>query len=389
MVHSKKMSIDTSVKKRPEFDIVVVGAGVIGLSIAYYLSKTNFNVLVLDVEDNFGKVTSSRNSEVIHSGIFNPQNSLKYKLCQRGNELIYKFCIKNKIWYQNCGKIIVSKENEFDNFNLFTESLMNKGIEFDILTSKQTSEMEGYVISDRSIYIDSSGIVDSHEYMNQLFRISSSHCTFLFESNVIEIKKKEDRYKLKIQRKNKEIENVNVSSIINCAGLNSYALACQIMKESSEIPSLKFYKGSYFALTPKWRNRFNRLIYSLPQPDDSLGIHISFDSTGRTKIGPDYEEVDKNNFNYIVNEFSRKKFFDSAKIYIKDLDINDLTPDYSGIRPKLFFTNNKFSEFYINNESENGFPNLINLIGIDSPGLTASLAIGELVVETMIPKMNL
>jgi L-2-hydroxyglutarate oxidase LhgO len=375
--------------KKPEFDVVVIGAGVVGLSIAHYLSQTKLSVLVIDSEDNFGKVTSSRNSEVIHSGIFNPQNSLKYQLCKRGNELIYKFCDANKIWYKNCGKIIVSKENEIENFNSFTESITKKGIEYDILTSEQSSKMEQHIVSDKSIYIESSGVIDSHDYMNHLFRIASNYCTFIFESNAIEIKKTEDVYELKIQRKNKEVETINAASIINCGGLKSYNIAKKIMNQNLKIPSLKFYKGSYFALSSRWKNRFDRLVYSLPQPDDSLGIHISFDQTGRTKIGPDYEKVEANNFDYTVNENSQKKFFDSAKDYIKDLKFDDLNPDYSGVRPKLFFTNGKFSEFYINEESKNGFPNLINLIGIDSPGLTCSLAIGELVVQTMIQKMNL
>lgn len=375
--------------KKPEFDVTIIGAGAVGLSIAHFLSKTKLSVLAIDSEDNFGKVTSSRNSEVIHSGIFNPQDSLKYQLCQRGNELIYKFCDENRIWYKNCGKIIVSKEEEIDNFNSFTESLIKKEIEFDILTSEQSTKIEQHIISDKSIYIESSGVIDSHDYMNHLFRIASDYCTFIFESNALEIKKRRDVYELQIQRKNKEIETINTSSIINCAGLNSYTIAKKIMNQKLQIPSLKFYKGSYFALSSKWRNRFNRLVYSLPQPDDSLGIHISFDSTGRTKIGPDYEKVEANNFDYTVNENSQKQFFDSAKDYIKDLQFDDLTPDYSGVRPKLFFTNDNFSEFYINEENKNGFPNLINLIGIDSPGLTASLAIGELVVQTMIPKMNL
>ena len=372
--------------QKPEFDIVIIGAGVVGLSIAHFLSKTKLNVLVLDSEDSFGKITSSRNSEVIHSGIFNPFKSLKYQLCQRGNDLIYKFCDENKIWYKNCGKIIVSKEDEIDNFNLFTESLIKKGIQFDILSSEISSKIEKNVISDRSIYIDSSGVVDSHDFMNHLFRIASNNCTFIFESTPTKINKINDRYKLKVQRKNNEIETINTSSIINCAG---YTIAKHIMKGNLEIPSLKFYKGSYFSLASKWRNKFNKLVYSLPKSDDSLGIHISFDLSGRTKIGPDYEEVEKNNFDYNVDKNSQKKFFDSAKNYIKDLQIDDLNPDYSGIRPKLFFTSSDFSEFYINEENKNGFPNLINLIGIDSPGLTASLAIGELVVENIIPKMNL
>ena len=308
--------------KNPEFDVTLIGAGVVGLSIAHFLSKTKLSVLVIDSEDNFGKVTSSRNSEVIHSGIFNPQESLKYQLCQRGNKLIYKFCDENKIWYKNCGKIIVSKEEEIDNFNSFTESLTKKGIEYDILTSEKSSKMEQHIVSDKSIYIDSSGVIDSHDYMNHLFRIASDCCTFIFESTVIETKKKKDVYELKIQRKNKEIETINASSIINCAGLNSYNIAKKIMNQNLKIPALKFYKGSYFALSSNWRNSFDRLVYSLPQSDDSLGIHISFDSTGRTKIGPDYEKVEANNFNYTVNENSQKKFFNSA---CKLIGLFDLT----------------------------------------------------------------
>ena len=166
-----------------------------------FLSKTKLNVLVIDSEDNFGKVTLSRNSEVIHSGIFNPQDSLKYQLCQRGNELIYKFCDENKIWYKNCGKIVVSKEQEIDNFNSFTESLIKKEIEFDVLTSEQSSKMEQHIISDKSIYIESSGVIDSHDYMNHLFRIASDYCTFIFESNAIEIKKEKMYMNYKFKEK--------------------------------------------------------------------------------------------------------------------------------------------------------------------------------------------
>ncbi len=160
------------------------------------------------------------------------------------------------------------------------------------------------------------------------------------------------------------------------------------MKDSLKIPKMKFYKGSYFSLSTKWTGKFNKLIYSLPQDDDSLGIHISFDATSRSKLGPDYEYIEEKDFDYSVEESGANKFFISAKEYIKGLKIEDLNADYSGIRPKLFYSSNHYSDFYIAEESSNGYKNLINLIGIDSPGLTASLSIGKY-ISSIVYRMNL
>ena len=149
------------------------------------------------------------------------------------------------------------------------------------------------------------------------------------------------------------------------------------MKSSLSIPELRFFKGSYFKLSSSYRNKFKKLIYSLPSNEDSLGIHISFDEQKIPRLGPDYNEVFLNNgvFNYSVTNDSSYSFYKSAKDYIKNLNEEDLSADFSGIRPKLFINGSSKSEFYIKEESSNGFPRLINLIGIDSPGLTSSLAI--------------
>ena len=364
----------------PTFDITIIGTGVVGLAIAKTIAeKRNCSVLIIEKNESFGQETSSRNSEVIHSGIFNPIDSKKYKFCKKGNELLYNFCEENQIWHKKCGKIIVSNKNEIKNFEQFVQSLKEKKIKFEILNSEDTKMIEPNINSYQSVLIKNSGIIDSHSLMNNLFRISNKYHTYIFDSMPIKITKEDNYYKLEIKRKNREIEIVKSNVVINSAGLQSYKIARDIMGNKLKIPKMKFYKGSYFALSSKWRKKFTKLVYSLPKEDDSLGIHISFDSENRSKLGPDYELIEENNFDYSVNQKMDQKFFDSAKEYIDNLKIEDLTADYSGIRPKLFYNSEKFSDFYINEESENGYKNLINLIGIDSPGLTASLAIGEYV----------
>ena len=389
-VHSKKIAIGISLSNQnPEFDITIIGAGVVGLAIAKYLSEeTEYSVLVVEKNDAFGTETSSRNSEVIHSGIFNNIDSLKYKFCIEGNKLLYNFCKENKIWFNKCEKIIVSKKEDEGKLQQFIKSLIEKNIDFELLDSKQTEKIEPNIFSEKSVLIKNSGVVDSHDFMNHLFRISSKNHTYIFDSNPKKIIKNPDSYTLHIERKNGEVENIQTKVLINSAGLGSYNIAYNIMKDSLKIPKMKFYKGSYFSLSTKWTGKFNKLIYSLPQDDDSLGIHISFDATNRSKLGPDYEYIEENNFDYSVDEAGVNKFFISAKEYIKDLKIEDLNADYSGIRPKLFYSSNLYSDFYIAEESSNGYKNLINLIGIDSPGLTSSLSIGKY-ISSIVYRMNL
>ena len=374
--------------KIPKFDITIIGAGIVGLSIAKALAEEKkYSILIIEKNQSFGEETSSRNSEVIHSGTFNKFNTLKYKFCKEGNELLYNFCEKNEIWFDKCGKLVVSKEGEEETTEKFIRSLIKKNIAFDTLTEKETEAIEPSIISKKSILIKDSGVVDSHDIMNHLFRISSKNHTYIFNSNPKKIIKENNGYFIEIQRKNSEIEQLYSKIVINSAGLSSYNLAYKIMGDSLNIPKMEFFKGSYFSLSSKWKNKFNRLVYSLPSSEDALGIHISFDSTGRVKLGPDYEKVKNENFDYAVDIKSKEKFFNSAKEYIKNLSIEDLEPDYSGIRPKLFYKSKKTSEFYIEEESKNGYKNLINLIGIDSPGLTSSLKIGEY-VKSIVRHMN-
>ena len=243
----------------------------------------------------------------------------------------------------------------------------------------EEGNIEPLVKSSNSLIIHESGILDAHMYMHQLYQVSNKSHTFLFHTNVLNIGFSNNCYKTKIKESSGAVSEVKSKFVINCSGLDSFNLAKKLMGDKLAIPKLKFFKGSYFKLSSKFKNKFKKLIYSLPSNEDSLGIHISFDEQKIPRLGPDYFEVFPENgkFDYSVSDKSIEPFFNSAKNYIKDLNKEDLCADFSGIRPKLFLNGSSKSEFYINEESDNGFPGFVNLVGIDSPGLTSSLSIAN------------
>ena len=361
-----------------DYEVVIIGAGAVGLAVAKELQEHNFkSVIVLDKNNNFGQETSSRNSQVIHSGIFNDLTSEKFKFCVEGKNLLYDFLEKYNLEFEQTEKIIVSKDTENQAFRKFVNDITKKNISFSKISSKELSQIEPNVKSSNSLIIHDSGILDAHMYMHQLYQIANLSHDFLFNTKVSSIKFSDSHFKTKIIEGTGHESEIKSKFLINCSGLESFKLAKNLMKSSLSIPELRFFKGSYFKLSSSYRNKFKKLIYSLPSNEDSLGIHISFDEQKIPRLGPDYNEVFLNNgvFNYSVTNDSSYSFYKSAKDYIKNLNEEDLSADFSGIRPKLFINGSSKSEFYINEESSNGFPRLINLIGIDSPGLTSSLAI--------------
>tara|TARA_B100000242_G_scaffold198874_1_gene143826 strand:- start:3746 stop:4879 length:1134 start_codon:yes stop_codon:yes gene_type:complete len=361
-----------------DYEVVIIGAGAVGLAVAKELQEHNFkSVIVLDKNNNFGQETSSRNSQVIHSGIFNDLTSEKFKFCVEGKNLLYDFLKKYNLEFEQTEKIIVSKDTENQAFRKFVNDITKKNISFSKISSKELSQIEPNVKSSNSLIIHDSGILDAHMYMHQLYQIANLSHDFLFNTKVSSIKFSDSHFKTKIIEGTGHESEIKSKFLINCSGLESFKLAKNLMKSSLSIPELRFFKGSYFKLSSSYRNKFKKLIYSLPSNEDSLGIHISFDEQKIPRLGPDYNEVFLNNgvFNYSVTNDSSYSFYKSAKDYIKNLNEEDLSADFSGIRPKLFINGSSKSEFYIKEESSNGFPRLINLIGIDSPGLTSSLAI--------------
>ena len=360
-----------------DYQIVIIGAGVIGLSVAYQLQKSGIkSVLILEKEKHYGMGTSSRNSEVIHSGIYYNSNSLKLKYCMRGKEMLYKFCKEKSVWHRQCGKIIVSQKKKSNEIlDLYKNGNKNGLKNIRLLDSDDINHLDNKIDGSSGIYIKDTGILDSHQFMTRLYQESyESDHDYLFKTKFISSKKINPGYEVKIRNYSNNLETLTSDFIINCGGLQSDVIG-SIYKNS---PSISFFKGCYFKLSSKWKNCFKYLVYPLPEKNlNSLGIHLTIDKDGMARLGPNSFKIDKAREDYHVDEALKRKFFNSAKTYIKELSIDDIHPDYSGIRPRMITSNNSAPDFYIKEEKEKGFPGWINLIGIESPGLTSSLAIAE------------
>ncbi len=354
-------------------NILIVGAGVIGLSIARALSEEFEDVVVVEKEESFGRHTSSRNSEVIHSGIYYPQNTLKAKLCVRGIELIYDFCEKNGVPFQNCGKLIVaSNEEELTELYKLKENGEKNNVKgLEIIDEIECRELEPQIRVIKALKVNSTGIFDTHKFMQKLEKEAESNDAFIvYDMEVISIKKNENKYIVNFT--NGEIFEVN--TLINSAGLFSDKIAEMVGIDMQNANlQLHWCKGEYYKTTKV--KDIKRLIYPLPDPKGiSLGIHLTINLNEEARFGPNAYYV--NELNYSMDETHKDAFYDSIIKYIK-IDKEHLSLDDCGIRPKLQGPDDDFRDFYIKEESEKGFPNFINLIGIDSPGLTCSLAIAE------------
>ena len=367
------------------YDVVIIGAGVVGLSIARSLGeKTGLSVIVIEKEDSFGKGVSSRNSEVIHSGIYYKPNTLKAKYCVEGRNCLYEYCKKNKIWFNNCGKLVVSKINQQAEIEDLYKNAKDNGInDIEIIDKNEIEKLEPFIKSDMALKVDCTGILSAHDLMNSLYNKSKDFDhDYLFKSKVIGVNKKGSLYNIDIENYYGEIEKLECKWVVNAAGLDSDTVGSFL---GLTIPSLKFLKGSYFKLASKWRGKFQHLVYPLPNTKEgSLGIHLTIDADQMARLGPNAEWIKNRIEDYNVKESIRSVFFEEGRKYIKDLELTDITPDYAGIRPKILAQSDSMPDFYIKHEDKKGFPGWINLIGIESPGLTASLFIGDHIADKII-----
>lgn len=361
-----------------DFSIAIIGSGVVGLSCAYYLSQFFQNIIVFEKNESFGLEISSRNSEVIHSGIYYPENSLKAKLCVRGKYLLYDFCKKYEINHKKTGKLIVAlNENEEKIlFQLFENGVRNGVVGLEIIDFSYIKKLEKNAKGKSAIYSKETGIIDSHGFMKRLYFLSKDKgVLFAFKNQVIKIEQNKNFYKI-ITSKG---ESVTVKYVINAGGLYAHNVArCMGIDIDKAGYRLAYYKGDYFYYAKP--SLVNRLIYPIPHTDlKGLGIHITIDLGGRMKFGPDVYKVCE--IDYAVDFKKRDLFFEKASNLIDGLDINALFPDMAGIRPKL--KGEGIKDFIINEESDKGLIGIVNLIGIESPGLTSSLAIGEYVANIL------
>ena len=356
-----------------EVNILVIGAGVVGLAVGYELSKNFEDVVVVDKENYLGRHTSSRNSEVIHSGLYYVNGSLKHKLCIRGNKLMYQFCKENNVPYKNCGKIIVATDDEeLPALEKLIKNGERNGVEGMVIYDKEkTLELEPSVKAIKSLFVPSTGIVDTHKFMEKLAYLTEENDGFVvYDMEVTSIEKTDKGYIVSFSNGEKYLTNY----VVNAAGLFSDKIAGMVGIDM-EKNHLKIHwcKGEYYKTT-KIKN-VEHLIYPLPDPKGIyLGIHLTINLNGEVRFGPNAYYVDK--LDYKMDETYKEEFFKAVNKYL-DIEIDQLQMDDTGIRPKLQGPNDGFRDFYIHEESDKGFENFINLIGIESPGLTSALAIAE------------
>jgi L-2-hydroxyglutarate oxidase LhgO len=365
-----------------DFDAVVIGAGVVGLAVGRAISKMTENICIVEKNNSYGMETSSRNSEVIHSGIYYPPNSLKSRFSVDGNMLTYDYCQKKQIQFNKCGKLIIAMHK--DELPILNELQANAnliGIKYSFLMKEQIKEMEPLINAEYALHVEPTGVIDSHAFMNSLHNeLYESDVDIVYKTEVVAISQISNGYVLKISNPDDSYSEISTKILINCAGLYASTISSLVgIKE--EIYQTQFWKGSYFWLKNKTANSLNYLIYPVPSKElDGLGIHTTKSVDGRVRVGPDAEYLGEDlNFDYSVDEEKKERFFNYVKTYLPFLKIDDLELDFSGVRPKLQKPGDQIKDFIIQNEKDNGFNNFINLIGIESPGLTSSLSIGEYV----------
>ena len=360
-------------------DITIIGAGVIGLAAAAKLSKPGKSILILEKNIRFGEETSSRNSEVIHAGIYYEPGSLKAKLCVEGNPKLYEFCESHKIKHKRVGKIIVAVTDEevngLEKLLKTGQSCGARGLE--LIDGGKVRELEPEINCRLGMLSPSTGIMDTHGVMQALLNeAQGKDAVISYDSEVVGVEKKNGGFIVTVRKDNYKFET---EVLINCAGLNCDKIAalCGIGIDKAGY-RINPSKGEYFRLRGK--PKVSRLIYPVPgEGVHSLGIHITPDLTGALRLGPSAYYTDK--IDYSVDDSSRDIFHMETKHFFPNIKPEDLYPDTAGIRPKLQGPKDGFRDFVIRNEADKGLPGLINLIGIESPGFTACLSIAEYVEQ--------
>ena len=353
-------------------EIVVIGAGVVGLAVAAELAKKGREVLVLEQHDAIGTETSSRNSEVIHAGIYYPKDSLKAQMCVRGKELLYAYCEDRKIPYRRCGKIIVAcSDDQVPVVNNYIEKAAGNGVnDLRWVDTKEIYDLEPNVNAIGGVMSPSTGIIDSHAYMLSLQGDLEAHGGMIaFCTKVTGIASRTNGGVV-----NTLDFNLGANWIINSAGLSAPELAV----DTPGSPKGYYAKGHYYSYSG--HQPFSRLVYPVAEAG-GLGVHVTLDLAGQIKFGPDVRWQDDLDYSFDSSYFH--EFVEAIRAYYPDLDETRLHPGYTGIRPKISPKGETAADFMISGPSQHGVAGRINLLGIESPGLTSSLAIAERVVRSV------
>jgi L-2-hydroxyglutarate oxidase LhgO len=360
-----------------KLDAVVVGAGVVGLAVARALALAGREVVILEAEDAIGTHTSSRNSEVIHAGIYYLKGSLKARACVQGNRRLYEYCCERGIPHSRCGKLIVACDaTQIDELKHIQAKAHGNGVTDVVwMTREQATALEPALSCAAALYSPSTGIIDSHALMLSYLADAEAKGAALALKSVLkgavltgsgfELHVNEDRYLGK--------------TLVNSAGLRAPSMARSIHGYPADLAPRELYaKGNYYSLSG--RAPFARLVYPVPEPG-GLGVHVTLDLGGRARFGPDVEWVDR--IEYSVDPTRAERFYAAIRRYWPALPEGALAPAYCGIRPKIAGPGEPAADFVVQGPREHGVPGLVNLFAIESPGLTASLPLADYVAAAL------
>lgn len=358
-------------------DTVIIGAGVVGLALARSLSPSR-SVVVLEQEAHTGAHLSSRNSEVIHAGLYYPPDSLKARLCLAGNEALYQYCDMTGVPYRRCSKLVVAQagqELQLQQLQSNAESAGAKGLRR--LSRAQWQQQEPWLKASEVLLSTRSGIIDSHAFLYHLQQDAEKNgAVIALRHRVEQLECEDHRYTLVIMDSDNQPLILRCRQLIIAAGLYGVSLLEQAEGfPGQHIPELRQARGNYFSLTGK--SPTQRLIYPMPE-SHGLGIHLTVDLAGQARFGPDVEWIEPTlPPDYRVNGARKPDFLNAIRQYWPGVDATRLQPSYAGVRPKLYRDGLPVKDFLIQGEDTHGLAGMINLLGIESPGLTAALAIAE------------
>lgn len=359
-----------------QVDTVVIGAGVVGLAVARALAMAGREVIVLEAENAIGTHTSSRNSEVIHAGIYYPKGSLKARLCVAGRQQLYAYCADHGVSHQRCGKLIVatSAAQIPQLEKILAQGRANGVTDLVPVDLARVRDMEPAVHCVAALHSPSTGIIDSHGLMLAYQGDAEAHGAMLAFTGPVTAGRVGDKG-IVLEVGGEQPMQLHARQVVNSAGLHAPALAASLAGfPRAHVPPAYLCKGNYYALAG--RAPFSRLIYPIPEAA-GLGVHVTLDLAGQARFGPDVEWIDK--IDYTVDPQRAEKFYAAIRTYWPDLKDGALSPGYSGIRPKIQAPSEPARDFMIEGPRDHGVAGLVNLFGIESPGLTASLALADLV----------
>jgi len=362
-------------------ECVVIGAGVIGLAVARRLAQSGREVVVLEAAEGIGTITSSRNSEVIHAGIYYRSGSLMARMCVSGKHALYRYCRDQGVPYRNCGKLIVAttpKESEkLQSIRAHAE--VNGVADLQTLTGDAARALEPALHCEAALLSPSTGIIDSHAYMLALRgNAEDAGAAFAFHTPLLGGRVRAGR--IELDAGGEAPMSLECKLLVNAAGLGAATVARSIDGMPVElIPPAYLAKGNYFSCSA--RAPFSHLIYPVPEPG-GLGVHLTLDMAGQARFGPDVEWVDS--IDYAVDPARAERFYPAIRRYWPALPDGALMPSYSGMRPKIVPPAVAVQDFLIQGPKDHGIDGLINLFGIESPGLTSSLAIADHVSELAV-----